>query len=91
MTTEKIAFWSLMGRVTTLAEKKTYALGGGQFVGVRVGVEAQDTEKVTWSGTIEIPIGYIPAGLTVGSTIRLTAEVVEFVDEEETDDENEDG
>ncbi len=68
------------GTVAKISQKKSYWSKGSPLVGITVSIEAREENEdgtTTWTDSIEIPLGWVPEGLKIGSRLRVSVETVE--------------
>ena len=75
-----MTFWTMVGEVTSLAEKTAGWGANATLVGVRVQIRAMaesdpDRRADVYTGSIDVPLGWVPPELRVGALVRLTAEL----------------
>lgn len=68
------------GTVAKISQKKSYWSKGSPLVGITVHIEAKEENEdgtTTWTDSIEIPLGWVPEGLKIGSKLRVSVETIE--------------
>lgn len=63
------------GSVESITAKNKGFGSNAELVGAELYVKSSDQADTTWTDRIQIPLGWMPDGLKVGDTIRVTVEL----------------